>query len=55
MKHHNCENLNWVTQNLRLGRTRPAGHGLDKVGLDQWSSTFLHQRTRKSTEMFPDL
>ena len=28
------ENLNWATQNLRLGRMRPEGRGLDIAGLD---------------------
>jgi len=27
------ENLNWASQNLRLGRMRPAGRGLDIADL----------------------
>jgi len=32
------ENLNWAAQNLRLGRMRPAGRGLDKAGLNKGTS-----------------
>jgi len=48
---YKSEKLNWAAQNLRLGRRRPAGHGLDIVAL-QHSAAHLAAMLREQERLF---